>query len=168
MFSIVTPRLLFFPPRGTSSLSRKITRKWHGVFLKGRFKKKKKSKQPKSCCGISRKCCGNLKKILLHVFKVASRPIFWHLFFKPQCKIYLMIYIYRTEGVIFKIKSNSGQCLFKNTEKVVKSQKRTPTMSLVAISSSLFGPFLLLYFSFLRKRGRRLKELFSPSNSGSV
>lgn len=88
--------------------------------------------------------------------------LFFGICLLSQCKIYLMIYIYKTKGVIFKIKSNSGQCLIKNTEKVVKSQKRTPTLSLVAISSSLFGPFLLLYFSFLRKRGRRLKELFFP------
>lgn len=33
-------------------------------------------------------------------------------------------------------------------------------MSSVAISFSFFGPFFVLYFSFLRKKRRKLKELF--------
>lgn len=100
------------------------------------------------------------------------RPIFFRLLFFGICFLsynvkYIWWFTYKTEGVIFKIKSNSGQCLIKNTEKVVKSLKRTPTMSWVAISSSLIGPFLLLYFSFLGKRGRRLKELFPPPTLGA-
>lgn len=39
-------------------------------------------------------------------------------------------------------------------------RKRTSIMSSVAISFSFFGPFFVLYFSFLRKKRRKLKELF--------
>lgn len=99
------------------------------------------------------------------------RPVFFRLLFFGICFLshnvkYIWWFTYKTEGV-FKIKSNSGQWLIKNTVKVVKSLKRTSTMSLVAISSSVFGPFFIIIFFFLEEKGKKTERTSPPPTLGA-